>query len=77
MEKNLSRLAAAWQGRIGAGISDVVRQAENYAGVELAGLEQMLGQTGSNEPRLRQMLAEVTGIWEELQAAHELNAARN
>jgi GTP-binding protein EngB required for normal cell division len=69
VEKNLSRLAAAWQEKIGAGISELVRQAESHAAAELAGLEQMVGQTRSSEPRLRQLLAEITAMREELPAA--------
>jgi GTP-binding protein EngB required for normal cell division len=62
VEKNLSRLTAAWQERVSAGINALVEQAEAYAATELAGLEQMLGQTGSSEPRLRKLLAEVAGM---------------
>jgi hypothetical protein len=69
VEKNLSRLAAAWQEKIGASISELVRQTESHAAAELAGLEQMVGQTRSSEPRLRQLLAKITAMHEELQAA--------
>jgi hypothetical protein len=52
-----------------AGISELVRQAESHAAAELAALEQMVGQTRSGEPRLRQLLAEITAMGQELQAA--------
>jgi GTP-binding protein EngB required for normal cell division len=68
VEKNLSRLAAAWQQRVSTGISNLIKQAEGYAAAELAGLDQMLGQTHSSEPRLRQLLAAVISMREELQA---------
>jgi GTP-binding protein EngB required for normal cell division len=68
VEKNLSRLAAAWQAQVAAGISELVRQAEEHATAELAALEQMLAQTRSSEPRLRQALEEVSALRQGLQA---------
>ena len=70
VEKNLSRLAAAWQQRVSAGISELVRQAEESASAELAGLEQALRQTQSSEPRLRQLLADVSGICRSAPTGH-------
>ena len=67
VEKNLSRLAAAWQDRVAAGITALVGQAESHAALDLAGLEQMITQARSSEPRLRQLLAEVTAIRDTLQ----------
>jgi hypothetical protein len=44
----------------------LVRQAEERAAGELAALEQMLGQTKSNAPRLRQALEDLAGLGETL-----------
>jgi len=50
VEKNLSRLAAAWRDRVAAGINELTRQAEQQALDELAALEQTLAQTASKAP---------------------------
>jgi GTP-binding protein EngB required for normal cell division len=68
VEKNLSRLAAAWQQRVSAGISELVAQALQRAAGELTSLEQMLAQTQSSEPDLRRMMVMVTNMREELRA---------
>ncbi len=68
VEKNLSRLAAAWQEQVTAGISELVRQAEERAAGDMAALGQMLGQTQSSEPRLRQAAEAITGMRNALQA---------
>jgi GTP-binding protein EngB required for normal cell division len=68
VEKNLSRLAAAWQERVSAGINELVWQAEEHAASELAALERMAGQAGSSAPRLRQAVDDVTRVQEELRA---------
>jgi len=60
VEKNLSRLAAAWQTRVSAGVQELRRQAEQYALNELATLEQMLAQGQSNQPQLEQAIALLT-----------------
>ena len=59
VQKNLSRLAADWRDRVAAGIHELTRQAEQQALDELATLEQMLAQTQSNAPRLRQIIADL------------------
>ena len=59
VEKNLSRLASNWRDRVAAGIRELTRQAEQAALDELAALEQMLAQTQSNAPRLRQIIADL------------------
>jgi GTP-binding protein EngB required for normal cell division len=66
VEKNLSRLAAAWQERITAGISELVRQAEERAGGELATLERMLAQALPRRSRLDQAAREVARLCEQL-----------
>jgi hypothetical protein len=69
VEKNLSRLAAAWQDRVAAGICELVRQAERQAAGELGTLEQMLAQKQPNEPLLRRALKEAESVREALRAA--------
>jgi len=59
VEKNLSRLASGWRDRVAAGIRELTRQAEQTALDELAALEQMLAQTQSSAPRLRQIIADL------------------
>jgi hypothetical protein len=59
VEKNLSRLASGWRDRVAAVIRELTRQAEQAALDELAALEQMLAQTQSNAPRLRQIIADL------------------
>jgi GTP-binding protein EngB required for normal cell division len=69
VEKNLSRLAAAWRDRVAAGICELVRQAERQAAGELSALERMLAQRQSNEPMLRRALKEAESVREALRAA--------
>jgi GTP-binding protein EngB required for normal cell division len=69
VEKNLSRLAAAWRDRVAAGICELVQQAERQAAGELGALEQMLAQTQSDEPMLRRALKEAESVGEALRAA--------
>jgi len=59
IEKNLSRLASDWRDRVAGGISELTRQAELQALDELAVLEQMVAQTQSDAPRLRQIIADL------------------
>jgi hypothetical protein len=66
VEKNLSRLAAAWQTRVSAGVQELRRQAEQYALNELATLEQMLAQGQSNQPQLEQAIALLTEAVEKI-----------
>ena len=68
VEKNLSRLAAAWQERVTAGISELVRQAEERAAGEMAALEQMLGQSRSSEPHFQRAVEKVEVMRDELRA---------
>jgi GTP-binding protein EngB required for normal cell division len=66
VEKNLSRLAAAWQTRVSAGIQELRRQAEQYALNELATLEQMLAQGQSNRPQLEEAIGLLTEALEKI-----------
>jgi GTP-binding protein EngB required for normal cell division len=59
VEKNLSRLAVDWRGRVAAGINELTRQAEQQALDELAALEQTLARTKSDEPRLREAIGDL------------------
>jgi len=56
VEKNLSRLAAAWRDRVAVGIEELTRQAEQQALDELAALEQTLAQVASKAPELRKAM---------------------
>ncbi len=62
VEKNLSRLAAAWQERVSTGISELVGQAEAHAVGELAALEQMLAQAPSSRPQLLLATEEIVAM---------------
>jgi hypothetical protein len=62
VEKNLSRLAADWRDRITVAIEELRAQAGRYARDELATLEQMLAQTNSNEPQLREAIRELEAV---------------
>jgi hypothetical protein len=62
VEKNLSRLASTWRDRVAAGIRELTRQAEQEALDELSALEQMLAQTESSAPRLRQIIADLESL---------------
>jgi len=68
VEKNLSRLAAGWSDRVSVAISALTQQAEQHARNELTTLEQMLSQTKSDEPRLREVIANLEAddalLWE-------------
>jgi GTP-binding protein EngB required for normal cell division len=59
VEKNLSRLASDWRDRVEAGINELTRQAERQALDELATLEQTLARTKSDDPRLREAIADL------------------
>jgi GTP-binding protein EngB required for normal cell division len=59
VEKNLSRLAAEWRGRVEGVILELRQQTELAAQSELETLEQMLEQTPSSVPRLREQIAEL------------------
>ena len=57
VEKNLSRLAAAWRDRVAASTNELVRQAGQQALEELTALENALAQTKSGEAELRATIA--------------------
>jgi CRISPR/Cas system-associated protein Csm6 len=59
VEKNLSRLAAAWRDRVAAEIDTLVLQAEQHARDELTALEHALTHAPSSAPRLREAIAEL------------------
>lgn len=59
VDKNLSRLASDWRDRVAAGIEELTRQAEQQALDELAALEQTLARTKSEQPRLREAIADL------------------
>jgi GTP-binding protein EngB required for normal cell division len=56
VQKNLSRLAADWRGRVEGVILELRHQTELAAQSELESLERMLAQTASNVPRLREQV---------------------
>jgi hypothetical protein len=62
VEKNLSRLAADWRGRVGVAIEDLRRQTESVALEELTALERMLENTPSSVPSLREEIAELQSL---------------
>ncbi len=62
VEKNLSRLAADWNDRVGVVIGELRQQTEQAAQNELKALAQMVEETGSNTPRLRQQIAELEAM---------------
>ncbi len=62
VEKNLSRLAADWWQRVGAVIEGLRRQTEEVAWSELEALEQIVAQTASEAPRLRDQIEELEKI---------------
>jgi hypothetical protein len=68
VEKNLSRLAAGWQGRVSAGIQELRQQAEQATLNELATLEQMLVQTNTNELQLREAIRELETVRTQLKS---------
>jgi hypothetical protein len=57
VEKNLSRLAADWRDRVTVVIEELRRQTEQAAQSELDSLENLLNQTASTVPRLRDQIA--------------------
>lgn len=59
VEKNLSRLAAAWCDHVAASINELVRQGEQQALQELTALENSLAQTKSGVAELRATIAEL------------------
>lgn len=64
VEKNLSRLAADWRERVDEVIGEMRLQTERAAQSELDALEQMLAQTASDAPRLREQIATLAGALE-------------
>jgi GTP-binding protein EngB required for normal cell division len=66
VEKNLSRLAADWSGRVATSIGELTRQAEQQALDELAALEQTLARTKSDEPLLREAIGDLEAAGEVL-----------
>ncbi len=69
VEKNLSRLAADWHNRISVAIEELRAQAERCARDELATLEQMLGQTNTNELQRREAIRELEAVRMQLKTA--------
>jgi hypothetical protein len=59
VEKNLSRLAAAWRDRVAAGIDQLTRQAEKQALDELAALEQLAAGSAAKAPELKQAIVDL------------------
>jgi hypothetical protein len=59
VEKNLSRLAVDWRGRVAWVIMELRQQTELAAQIELESLERLLEQTGSDVPRLREQIEEL------------------
>lgn len=59
LEKNISRLAAAWRDRVAVAIGSLVQQAEKAALDESSALEQMLSQTASKAPVLQETIREL------------------
>jgi len=59
VKKNLCRLAADWRDRVEVVIAELRRQTEDAARNELEALEQMLAQTASQAPRLREQIMEL------------------
>jgi len=59
VEKNFSRLAAAWRARAARIIGELTREAEKQALDELTALERTLGQTASSAPELRKAVVEL------------------
>lgn len=59
VEKNISRLAADWRGRVEGVILELRQQTELAAQSELEALERMLMQTTSDAPRLRGQIEEL------------------
>ena len=59
VEKNLSRLAAAWCDRVAAGIEELTQETEQQALAELTALEETLARTTSDEPRLREAIGDL------------------
>lgn len=68
LQKNMSRLAAAWQARIARAIDSLVSQAEKQAVDELATLERMLSQTTSEVSALESTTQELQRLVEELRS---------
>lgn len=62
VEKNLSRLAAAWRDRVAAAITELTRQAERHALNEMAVLEVAVEQTTSKAPELRNDIESLNGF---------------
>jgi GTP-binding protein EngB required for normal cell division len=59
VEKNLSRLAADWRDRVSVAIQELRVQAEQHAQNELKALEQMVEQTQSKAPQLKEGIDEL------------------
>jgi two-component sensor histidine kinase len=57
--KNVSRLAADWRDRVSKAITELTRETEKRAMDELTALEQMLAQTASKAPELKNSLDEL------------------
>ena len=69
VEKNLSRLAAGWCERVAVGIAGLARQTEQLARAELDSLEQLLAQSPSQAPGLKQAIDELEQFQSRLRAA--------
>ena len=68
LEKNLSRLADDWRNHISVAIEELRTQAERHARDELVILEQMLTQTNTNEPQLREAIRELEVVRTQLKS---------
>lgn len=62
VEKNLSRLAAAWRDRVAVAIEDLRGQTEQAAQSELEALDRMVEQAPSSAARLRQQIADLESL---------------
>ncbi len=62
VEKNLARLAAGWNDRVGVVIGELRRQTEQAARNELKELARMADQVPSNVPRLREQAAQLEAM---------------
>jgi hypothetical protein len=70
LEKNISRLAAAWRDRVAVAIRSLVKQSEQAALEELSALEQMLSQTASKAPVLQETIKELESAIEQVRGKH-------
>lgn len=72
VEKNISRLAAAWRDRVAASIRALIRQAEQEAFDELCALEHTLAQASSQAPVLKKAIEDLDAFERQLRAHPDL-----